>query len=116
MHDQSHGIVQLLGLGEGAMAAFVGENPDAGEDESLDGGVCNPRGESEVDVREERDEGDGEVDQGGEVEVIADDVGHGAEDRGLEAVCWNGIVDLLHGEVGQFELIAVEIDMLWFFS
>lgn len=76
MHDQTHGIIELLGLRKGAMAALVCQNPDTGEDETLDGGVCNPGCESKVDIGQERNVGNGEVDQGGEVEVIANDVCH----------------------------------------
>lgn len=62
------------------MAALVGEDPDTGENETLDGGVGCPGCESKVRVGEERDVGYSEVDEGCEVEVIADDVGHGAKD------------------------------------
>lgn len=113
VHDQSHGPVQLLRLGEGTVAAFVGENPDTGEDESLDGGVRNPCGKSQVGIWDQGNICDGEVDEDGQVEVIADDIGHRPNDRRPEAVCGNGVVDLLHGEGRQFEFIAVEVDMLW---
>lgn len=82
------------------MAALVGEDPDSCKDEALNGGVDGPGGEAEVGVGEEGDVCHGEVDEDGEVEVIADDVGHGAEDGGLEAPGGNGVVDFLHGEGG----------------
>lgn len=62
MHDQAHGVVELLGLGECAVAALVRQDPNTSEDEALHSGVCNPGCESKVDIREERDVGDGEVD------------------------------------------------------
>ncbi len=62
VHDQAHGVIELLVLGEAAVAALVCQDPDAGEDEALDGGVRNPGGESKIDVGEERDECDCEVD------------------------------------------------------
>jgi hypothetical protein len=78
----------------------------------LYGGVGHPGGEAEVDVGEEGDEGEGGVDEDGEVEVVADHVGHGADDGGLEAMGGNGIMDLLHGEGWEGELFAIEIEML----
>ena len=76
MHDQSHGPIELLALGEGTMPAFVCQDPDTGKDESLDGSVSYPSCESSVDIGDEGDIGDGEVDQGRNVEEIADDVCH----------------------------------------
>ena len=96
------------------MAAFVREDPDACEDEALHRGVGGPGCESQVGVGEEWDVGYGEVDQRAEVEEVACDVGHAAEDGGFEAVGWDGVVDFFHGEGREFEDIAVEIDMLGF--
>jgi hypothetical protein len=112
VHDQAHCPVEFLGFGESAVATFVCEDPDAGEDEALHCGVGGPGCESEVRVGEEWDVGDGKVDEGAEVEVIAYDVGHAAEDGGLEAVGGDGVVDLLHGEGREFEDIAIKIDVL----
>lgn len=114
MHDQSHGPIEVLVLGESAVAAFVGENPDAGEDEALDGGICYPGCEAKILIGEEMDVVYGQVDEGGCVEGIAYDVGHAAEDGGFEAVGGDGIVDFLHGEMGEFEGVAIEIEMLGF--
>lgn len=114
VHDQSHGPVQLLALGESSMSTFVCQNPDTGEDETLNGGVGNPGSEAEVWVGEEWNVGDGEVDEGREVEEVADDVGHAAEGGWFEAMSWDGIVNLLHGVIWQDEGIAIEIHMLGF--
>lgn len=76
VHDQAHGVIELLVLGEPAMAALVCQNPDASEDETLDSGVRNPGRESKVGIGEQRDICDGEVDESREVEIIADDVCH----------------------------------------
>jgi len=113
MHEETHRPIQHFVFREGAVAAFVGEDPDSREDEALHDGVCGPGDETEVRGREEGDIGDGEVDEGREVEVIADDVGHGAEDGGLEAVGGNSVVDFFHGIVGELEGIAIEVEMLW---
>ena len=80
------------------MAALVGKNPDPGEDEALHRRVRSPRQESEIWVGEERDVCGRKVDEDGGVEEVSHDVCHRPEDRGLETVCRNGIVDLLHGE------------------
>lgn len=114
MHDQPHCIVQLLGLGESAVAALVCQDPDTGEDEALHRRVGDPGGEAQVGVGEERDESNGEVDENRDIEVVTDYICHGAKNRRLEAMSWNGVVDLLHGEGGQLELIAMEIQMLDF--
>jgi hypothetical protein len=76
VHDQAHCIVQLLGFREGTVATFVSQNPDTGEDEPLDRGVGHPGGETEVNIGDHRDEGDGEVDEYREVEVVTDYVCH----------------------------------------
>jgi hypothetical protein len=57
MHEQAHCPIQLLALGEGAVAAFVREDPDAREDEALHHGVGGPGEEAEGGVGEERDVG-----------------------------------------------------------
>lgn len=100
VHDEAHGVVELLRFGEGAVSALVCKNPNAGEDEALNGSICSPSREAKIDIGEERNVGDGEVDKGREVEVIAEHVCHRTGDRGFETVCWNGIVDFLHGEGG----------------
>jgi len=112
VHDETHGVIELLALRERAMAALVCQDPDAGEYEALHGGVGCPGCEAQVGVGKQRDVGDGEVDEGREVEIVAGHVGHGAEDGGFEAPGGNGIVDLLHSEVRQLEDISVEVDML----
>lgn len=76
VHDQAHGVIELLVLGESTVSALVCQDPDAGEDETLDGGVCNPGRESKVDIGEERDIRHGEVDEGRQVAVVADHVCH----------------------------------------
>ena len=107
MHDQSHDPVQLLALGESAVTALVSEDPDAGEDHALGGGVGEPREETQWEGGDGGDVGDGEVDEGAHVEEIADDVGHAAEGGGFEAVWWDGVVDFFHGEVWEGEWLAV---------
>ncbi len=111
VHDHSHNSVKLQGFGEGSMAALVGENPDAGEDESLEDGVCCPGDAAGVLVWDVLDVGGG-VREDGDVEVVANNVGHGANDGRFEAVLWDSIVDLLHGVRRQLELVAELVDVL----
>ena len=61
VHDQAHGPIELLGAREGAVAALVGQDPHAREDEALECGVGSPGGAAQVEVREERNVGNGDV-------------------------------------------------------
>lgn len=112
MHDKTHGPVKLLAAGECAVTTFVRENPDSGEDQTLEKGVRAPGEESQGGVGEHGDECDRKVYQHTDVEVVAHNVGHTTESGWLETVGWNGIVDLLHGEVRKLEDVAMKIDML----
>lgn len=111
VHEQSHDVVELAGLGECTVAALVGENPDTGEDESLEDGVASPGNAASVHVWNVRNVSGG-VGEDGDVEVVADNVCHRADVGWLEAVCWNSIVDLLHGVARQLELIAKLVNVL----
>lgn len=113
MHDETHRVIELLRFGEGTMPALVCQNPDTGENEPLNSGVCDPGCESKVGIGKERNVGDCEVDQGGEVEVVADHICHRSKNGRFEAMGGNGIVNLLHGEGRQLEGIAMEVEMLW---
>jgi hypothetical protein len=75
------------------MAAFVREDPDSGADAALQKTVSGPgedaeglRGKKSVDVQ-------GEVEEDGGVEEIAEDVGRGNEERAVETVLGNSIFD-----------------------
>lgn len=94
------------------MSTLMCQDPNPSEHESLHGCVCYPAESSQVWVREVGNVGLCEVDEGGGVEEVADDVGHGSNDGGLEAVCWDGIVDLLHGICWELEFVTVEIEMV----
>jgi hypothetical protein len=111
VHDKTHDVVEFLVLAESAVSALVCQDPDPGEHESLDHGVGGPGDAARVGVGDVLDVGGG-VGEGGEVEVVAHHVGHGAEDGGLEAVRWDGVVDHLHGVGGQLKDLAVLVDVL----
>ena len=76
MHDQSHGPIQSLVLGKGAVSTLVCQNPNTGKDESLHGGVCYPAESAKVWGGEVWNVGFGEIDEGRGVEEVADDVCH----------------------------------------
>ena len=111
VHDQSHDVVELAGLGESTVAALVGENPDTGENESLEDGVASPGNAASVHVGDVGDVGGG-VGEDGDVEVIADDVGHRANVGWLEAVCRDSIVNLLHGVARELKLVTKLVNVL----
>lgn len=114
VHNQAHDVVEALVLAESTVSALVCQNPDTGEDEALDDGVGCPGGPTRVGVGDVLDVGGG-VAEGGHVEVVANHVGHGAEDGGLEAVCWDGVVNHLHRVGGQLKDITVLGDVLSLF-
>lgn len=76
MHDETHGPIQALVLGEGTVAALMSQDPDASKDEALNGGVGDPSSGSQVDGGQHRNVGDGEVDQSTEVEEVAGHICH----------------------------------------
>lgn len=76
MHDQSHSPIQSLVLAESTVSTFMCQNPNTSKNKTLNSGVCNPSSESKVWIWEHWDEGEGEVNEGGDVEVIADNVCH----------------------------------------
>lgn len=54
VQHQADGVVEPAALGERAVAALVGQLPDAGEDEALGEGVGCPGEEAEVGTLQER--------------------------------------------------------------
>lgn len=112
VHEESHDMVESLVPGESTVSTLVCQDPDASEDEALDCGICCPGSEAEVDVGELGDVCQSEVCEGCHIAEVSHDVGHGAKLGWLEAMGWDSVVNLLHGELRKFELIAVEIEML----
>ncbi|CAG8960711.1 hypothetical protein HYFRA_00013481 [Hymenoscyphus fraxineus] len=112
VHDQSHGIIQHLVSAKGTVSTFMCQNPDTCKDATSRKSICRPSSETEVCRGKHWDVGEGDVAEGSPIEKVAHDVGHGADDGGLEAMAGNGIVDFLHGEVWQFKDFAMEINVL----
>lgn len=112
VQDPAGHIVDEGGVGEGAVAALVGNDPQTGAEETLEDRVQGPEagadglggdvlGGDEVVV-------DGEG--GGQEDDVAEDVEVALEGGALEAVLGDGIVDVLNGEVGGSELVAVRVE------
>lgn len=105
-------VVERLGVGEGAVAALVGNDPEAGAEQALQHRVQRP--ETRADGRRgdqlRGDEVVEDVEGGGQAGHVAQDVGVALERRSLEAVLGDGVADVLDGEVGHRELVAVGVD------
>lgn len=94
--DPAHHIVELGVQREGAVAALVGENPHAGEDEALDVSVDSPGDPAEDRVLDLGDVSEGSPAKGEGHGHITDDIAHGSQHGGLEAVSGNGVPDGLN--------------------
>lgn len=112
VEDPAGDVVDEAGVGEGAVAALVGNDPEAGGEETLEDGVEGPEtspGGSGGDVlggHKVVPDGEG----GAEEDHVAEDVAVAPDGGALEAVLGDGIVDVLDGEVGHLELVAVRVD------
>jgi len=110
--EPTNKVVQGLAVRERLVTALVGENPEAGTDETLDDGVDGPESPTnavggnvlgsdkfveEVESADESDDVTGNVVEAG---------GSGA----LKAVLGNSIANVVDGVIGNGELIAVSID------
>lgn len=112
--DPANGVVQDLGGGEGLVTALVGQDPNAGTDETLHDGVDGP--ESHAD----RQIGDGfrgdivveDVEDGSQNGKVPEDVVQTGGGGAVEAVGGNGIANLLDCVIGDLELVAVRIKHL----
>lgn len=112
--DPADGVVQDLGGGEGLVTALVGQDPDTGADETLDDGIQGPQNNASGhegnslrgDIVVEK------VEDGGQDGHIAEDIVQAGHGGAVEAVSWNGITNLLDGEVGDLELVAIGVQHL----
>lgn len=95
-------IVDLAVEREGTVAALVSQDPDAGAEESLDEAVDHPGSDAEGRVGDAGDVCEGGPDEGRNHGKIAEDIVVGCEERGLEAVRGDGILDGL--DVGELRL------------
>lgn len=112
--DPADSVVQDLGGGEGLVTALVGQDPNTGTDEALDNGVQGPQGHAS------RHEGNSlrgdivveEVEDGGQDSHVAEDIVQTGDGGAVEAVSRNGIANLLDGEIGDLELVAIRVKHL----
>lgn len=109
VHGPAHDVVELGVDREGAVAALVAQDPDADTDEALDVAIGDPGGGAPERVLDLGDVGQSRPAQGEGHGIIADDIAHGAGDRGLEAVLWDPALDGL--DIGEFlPLSLLELD------
>lgn len=112
VEDPAGDVVDEARVGEGAVAALVGNDPETGSEETLEDGVDGPEtstgggGRDVLGGHKVVPDGEG----GGEEDHVAEDVAVASKGGALEAVLGNGIVDVLDGEVGHLELVAVRVD------
>lgn len=114
VQDPANGVIEDLGGRERLMAALVSQHPDTGSEQTLDESVQRPEDEanwsrgdslgSDIVVED--------VEGGSKTGNVSQDILHAAEAITLVAVGWNGITDLLDGEVWQLELVAISVDQL----
>lgn len=90
----SHGVDGEV-VGEGIMAAVVGENPEAGEEAPLDETVKCPEGHGDEQRSIQLRKLDGGVKKRAHDDEIANHVRKGANHGPLEALGWNGILESL---------------------
>jgi hypothetical protein len=93
VREPADNVVEGLVLGEGAMAALVAQNPDAGANEALNVAVDDPGERSQVEIRNGGNVGDGSITQADSHAKITDQVGQSDDSRGLKAVLGDGIPD-----------------------
>lgn len=105
-------VVDQGRVGEGTVAALVGDDPETGCEEALQSSVDAPEDESQRGRRHMLGghEVVEEVESAGEARNVAQDVGVALEGRTLEAVLGDGIADVLDGVVGRRELVAVGVE------
>lgn len=114
VEDPAGDVVDETRVGKGAVSAFMGNDPEAGAEETLEEGVDSPEGTADVDIGnmlggvEIVEDGKG----GGEVDDVAEDIQVALEGGALEAVLRDGVANVLDGVVGRGELVAVGIDEL----
>lgn len=114
VQDPADDVVVQLGGREGLVAALVGQNPEAGGEEALHGGVQAPEREAER-VRGNvlwRYKVVEEVECGGEAGHVAEDIAHALDTITLEAVLGYGVAEFLDGVIWDLERVAVRVDQL----
>ena len=112
--DPANSVVQHLGRREGLVTALMGQHPHTGSNETLNDSVDRPESHTS------RHGGDGlrgdivveEIKDGSQDGHVTEDIVQTGDGGAVVAVGRNGITDLLDGEVGDLEFIAVCVQHL----
>ena len=112
--DPANRVVQDLGGGEGLVTTLVGQNPQAGADETLHDGIQGPEGHA---GRQEGDSLGGEiivenVEDGSQNGQVTEDIVQTGGGGTVEAVSGNSVADLLDRIIRDLELVAIGIEHL----
>jgi len=115
MQDPSDGIVDPLVRRETPMAAFVCNDPNTGSEKtrydlvrSVKGDLCGVvRNSREVESSKERIDVECCIDKESDGRDVLDDVEGRSDSGAVEAVCWDGIEELLDGKVGYDKLLSL---------
>lgn len=112
--DPANSVIQDLGGRESLVTTLVSQNPDAGSNHTLDHSVQGPQGHASG------HEGNGlggdivveKVKDGTQDGKVTEDIVQAGNGGAVEAVSGDGIANLLDGEVGHLELVAVGVNHL----
>lgn len=110
--DPPHSVVEGLAGREGLVATLVSKDPEASTEKTLHDSVGSPEHHSRWVRRNVFGcaEGVEEVEGGCQRNDIACNIVKASCGGAFEAVLRNGVAELLDGEVGQLELVAVCVD------
>lgn len=106
VEDPANDVVEVLVLGEGAVAGLVSQDPDARQDEALEVAIEGPGKTADDAVVDLGDVGEGSPAKGAGHDEVAEDISHRVEDGWLEAVGGDGIADGLN--VGILDHLGLE--------
>lgn len=114
VNDPADNVVVKLGGGEGAVAAFVSQNPETRSEETLQEGIQAPKNEA-YRVRGDRlgrHEVVEEVEGGCQASYVTEDIAKAQEAVAFKTMLGDGIPNVLDGVVGNLEGVAVGVDQL----
>lgn len=111
VEDPAGDVVDKARVGESTVATLVSDDPETGTEKTLENSVDSPETSAGGSAR---DVLGGHIvvpdaKGGSKKDNVAEDVSVSLESGALEAVLGDGIVDLLDGEVGNLELVAIGV-------
>jgi hypothetical protein len=112
VNNPANGVIQDLGGGERLMPTFVSQDPQTCSKKTLDEAVKSPEGIANgfagnsfgSNIVMEDIEGNGEA------KHVSEDIAKPLQTGSLEAVGWDGISNVLDGEIWQLESVAIAIN------